>query len=198
MCNVSTAQFENPFAIRALEYSETIVVKTVFRFSCYNTQIGVKVDKKKELKINVGGGSIILILLIFALSIFSVLSIRASANEFRLASKTADSVSEYYSADTKATELLARICNLGTFLQEDIETYLSDVEEVTSVMEAEDGGTIVEYQVSINEKATLGVSVHLLLDGTHNILKWKMSQEDDGEYEFGIEMENLWDGTIQE
>ena len=81
--------------------------------------------ERKGLLLSVGTPSILLVLLVFVLSVFALLSIRASANEQKLADKTAKSVKEYYAADAKAEYALgyidsvlesAKISNLKTEL----------------------------------------------------------------------------------
>lgn len=132
-------------------------------------------EEKKGLSINVGASSIILILLVLSLSVFAVLSIKASNNEYKLAMKTARSVQEYYEADARALGLLGE--------------------------EGAMDGTIF-YEVPVNENAVIQVSAAVDLDGSYTIHKWKLvnstgNLEDYGLNEEGITIDgDIWDGQI--
>lgn len=65
--------------------------------------------ENKGLVMNVGTSSVILILLVFALSVFALLSIRASNSELQLTEKTGESIQEYYQADKEAQYALCYI-----------------------------------------------------------------------------------------
>lgn len=64
---------------------------------------------EKRDRVSVGGASIILIMLVLALSSFALLAIRSSMNERRLATKTAKSIKEYYEMDGEATVIYAEL-----------------------------------------------------------------------------------------
>lgn len=159
----------------------------------------ISVKEKKDLKMNIGGGSVILILLIFALSTFAVLSIKASSNELGLAKKTATAIQGYYKADTRATEILAQIAGMiHTFSLEELESQLLEMDEITEVYFVDDKSMQIGYEIEINENAILQVSIIASENHSYKITKWKTIQSDNNEYEFGFEMENLWDGNTEE
>ena len=71
--------------------------------------------ENKGLIINVGTSSVALILLVFALSRFAILSIRASNSEVQLAKKTGESVQEYSIAESIFRSTICYIIFLHTF-----------------------------------------------------------------------------------
>lgn len=161
------------------------------------TQMGVvKMKESREIKVNIGGASVILIILVFALSVFAVLSIKASYNEWRLAQKTEDAVRKYYAADGRASEILA---DLHKIINQKVETDLlenmEEADSVTSVVELGDGQFKVSYQVPINDKSDLNVSV-ILYNGGYNITEWQVAAKELEGYDTDLDSQNLWDGTI--
>lgn len=58
---------------------------------------------------NIGGASIILILVVISMCIFAILSVRASYNDLKLARNSREYVEEYYKADAQAERFVAVI-----------------------------------------------------------------------------------------
>ncbi|MDO5291219.1 MAG: hypothetical protein Q4F05_00585 [bacterium] len=127
----------------------------------------------------------ILIIVVFALSIFAVLSIKASNSDLVLAKKTRDSVQEYYKADTEAENILMQ---LDQALKQ-YETNASDEALKVKLQKLlNDNGTVeaktdksgtVNYAVPINGKSKLEVTIDYdlgnLLGKRFNIKKWKVN-----------------------
>ena len=65
--------------------------------------------KKQDYQINIGGASILLVLLVFALTVFAILSMRASYHELKMSENTRDSIEQYYDVDAKSEEALFSI-----------------------------------------------------------------------------------------
>lgn len=63
--------------------------------------------KKRESQMNIGSASIMLLLMVFALTIFALLAVKASYQELKRSEKVRDSVEEYYAADAKSEESLS-------------------------------------------------------------------------------------------
>lgn len=136
-----------------------------------------------EKRLNVGGAFIILIIIVIALAGFALLSVRSSENEYRLAKKSADAVKEYYSMDSKATLIMARICEIvedsgNAGLTEE------DIGKTGNISTIElNGGVLgsVEYEIKSGRKI---LSVKLDFEGTEvSVEKWRMSTETaDDEY----------------
>ncbi len=158
-------------------------------------------DKKQEFKINVGGSSIILIIVVFALSIFAVLSIKASNSDLVLAKKTREAISQYYHADSDAEEFMSE---LDLLLQERdsklLHTELEAMNGYARVNEESDTIGTISYSCAINDYATLEVELAYDLakaEGPlYDIRNWKINQKAVGEYDFSNFQ--FWDGTIED
>lgn len=176
--------------------------------------------ERKGLVLNVGISSMILIFLALVLSVFGLLSVRASVNEWKLAKKTGESVVEYYDADAKAEYTR---CLMGAFVEEtdlekleeclvglqagryegitDLENVKVQIKENSTYVENENGenkplqiGTI-SYDIFIKEGSRLEVELELYNNRTLQIAKWKMVKDSNLvlELEEGTE---LWDGVV--
>lgn len=62
--------------------------------------------KRSDDQMNIGSASIMLLLMVFALTIFALLAVKASYQELKRSEKVRDSVEEYYAADAKSEENL--------------------------------------------------------------------------------------------
>lgn len=170
-------------------------------------------EKKNEFKVNIGGSSIILIIVVFALAIFAVLSIKASNSDLVLAKKTRTAINAYYAADSQAEEYLAEIDQVLQAGKEDLAESQAGTEDLSllqtrlkaltfnPVLKAEADGTgTIFYEVTISDYATLQVELTYDLNSTrdtlYDIKTWKVKQESIGEYDFN-DFE-FWDGTIDE
>lgn len=60
---------------------------------------------EKGVHMNTGGISLVMLLIVFALTVFAVLSMRASYQELQMAEKNKNFVEGYYEADTRMEEL---------------------------------------------------------------------------------------------
>ncbi len=160
-------------------------------------------EKRNEFKINVGGSSIILIIVVFALAIFAVLSIKASNSDLLLAKKTRTAIKEYYAADSQAEEVLAKIDQVlleakkvPKLLEEKLESLPSKPLLKTS---SERTGTI-SYEITMNDNATLHVELSYDLGEAsaclYNVTTWKVNQATVGDYDFNNFQ--FWDGRIEE
>ncbi|MDO5518960.1 MAG: hypothetical protein Q4G58_00570 [bacterium] len=162
--------------------------------------------KKREFKLNVGGSSIILIIVVFALAIFAVLSIKASNSDLVLAKKTRDSVQAYYKADTEAENILMQVDQAleqyeTNASDEALKVKLQKLMEKKGTVEAKtDKSGTINYSVKINDYASLEVTIEYELgnlSGKHfDIKKWNVNQSEIGEYSFTDF--TFWDGTIEE
>lgn len=158
-------------------------------------------EKRNVFKMNVGGSSIILIIVVFALSIFGALSIKASNSDLKLAKKTREAMMRYYHADNKAEVYLAQIDEVlhvgktGASLEGEL-TKLESGPDVN--VQSSKTGTLT-YTVAIDDHATLNVAIAYNLeskDSLYNVITWKVNQDPIGEYNF-TNFE-FWDGQIEE
>lgn len=100
-------------------------------------------DTPKASGINVGSASLVMVFAVLSLTIFAVLSLLTSNNEFKLANKLAISIENYYGADYTACGMLSDIekniennepINIdGVILENNISTFLVPIDEGQSL-----------------------------------------------------------------
>lgn len=132
---------------------------------------------RKSAPINIGSSSIMMLFAVLCLTVFAVLSLVSARSQASLAKKSADAVSAYYAADTRAAELYEELRAGG-------------IPEGVTVNELPDG-TYYGYDVPVDEKQALSVLI-LQAGETFEILSWKV-------YATGAwnadEQINVWDGN---
>lgn len=177
--------------------------------------------EEKGYRFNIGGASILLILVVLALSIFALLSVRASYHERKLAQKTSEAASGYYAADGTAEELYAAAAEafkksaLNRDKRSAVDTAddteaapgLSQEEMLSVVLKAleDDGraqnvaaeGTEIYYEVPVSEASRIVVKLNADMDGRAvlSVLSWKMVTEEQGDY--GGAGLDIWDGEVE-
>lgn len=121
-----------------------------------------------------GGSSLLVAFAVLALTVFALLSLSTVQADVRLADASAQAVADYYAADVKAQEILARIRDGGE--PEGVETGLDGV---------------CRYAVPISDTQELQVEVELELDGGYTVLRWQAAPV--GEWAPDDTL-NVWDG----
>lgn len=137
----------------------------------------------KRDRVSVGGASIILIMLVLALSGFALLAIRSSINERRLATKTSKSIKEYYEMDAEATELYSEIYEA---VKSDSLSSLSEkYPEKLQIEYFEDNSFLAKYSVTRGER-----SIHVEVSGDKedaSIVRWSTkTAAEEGLYEIQL------------
>lgn len=142
---------------------------------------------KKEVKVkwNVGMSLVILVIVIFTLSVFAVLSVKASNSDLVLAKKTREDMQSYYKADMEAERLLMQIDQIlknyyddlsGLALKVQLQERIGDMGKV--VAKTDKIGEIT-YQIPINKYAELEVALRYDIEPDrekyYNITKWKIN-----------------------
>ena len=136
-------------------------------------------EKKKTAPPAVGGSSLLTVFAVLALTVFALLSLSTVKADVRLADSAAKAVTNYYAADCKAQEILARLRNGEA--PEDV--------ELTAMLQ-EGGGTDYYYTVPISDTQELQVEV--LVDAeTYEILRWQAAPSVVWEGSDGF---IIWDG----
>ena len=109
-----------------------------------------------------GVTSIIAILVILVLIVFSALSITTAKADLSLSEKTADATSDFYAADTRAEERLAQIAS-------EIETgagWQGRLADVGYTVDAEaQNGFRISYDIEIGSSRILHVEIVVNADG---------------------------------
>lgn len=116
--------------------------------------------KQGNMGIGVGGVSILAIFVVLCLATLAALSLVSAQADYSLAEKTAGAAAEYYRADTKAEETLAKLIQIT---KQNI-SWEKAVEEAGFVTKKTDAGVLVSYTIPIDEIKTLEASIRLTLD----------------------------------
>lgn len=142
---------------------------------------------------NIGGASILLLVTVFALTVFAVLSIRASYNERQMAQKARDAVEHYYAADAKAEEAYALVKKAWEAKPKSTpEMVLAGITLPDGIAaKAQEDGIVLLAGVDNNR--TLRVVLHL--GDTCQIKEWRLLGDSYGDYG---EAADLWDGVFTE
>ncbi|HHV13540.1 MAG TPA: hypothetical protein GXX75_25070 [Clostridiales bacterium] len=159
---------------------------------------------KGSIRLNIGGASIIVILLTLSLTIFAILSIRTSYHELKLSEKTVGNVEEYYQADSKAEEILMQLGELLYQLnwdgsQEQWERLMSGAAKLDGVAGISRQEGLITYEVIMNEASVLKIEVtpEIRASVPHlSVISWKMVTEEQGDYDSNSL--EIWDGIIEE
>lgn len=154
--------------------------------------------QNNDYHMNVGGASMILLLVVFALTIFAALSVRASFHEMKLSEKTKNAVSEYYLMDKKATEKLAGIrAALDAYALRDYTPDVFEYEGVdVKVDDANEGNMTLSYSVK-SETSEKSLNVTLAVENGElvRISRWALSENEHGDYDSG-NGGDIWNGDI--
>ena len=122
-----------------------------------------------------GGASLLTVFAVLCLTVFALLSLSTVRADSALGETTAKAVYDYYVADAKAQELLARL------------RFGERPGEVTVE------GEVCRYIVPISETQELRVEVEVRSTNDYTILRWQTVPVGDWEYDNDL---NLWNGDL--
>lgn len=122
--------------------------------------------KKKSIGVGIGTCSLMMIFTVLCLTIFAVLSLLQANSAYAQSVNYADSVINYYDADSKAMQIKALI-EAGSI----DETMIAEHD----IRFSED---TISYRVKITENAYLDIE----LDENYEINKWRSVSNVDGDY----------------
>lgn len=160
---------------------------------------------KSSRGINIGSVSILVIFVLLCLTTFATLSLVSANADQKLTKAAADSVTEFYKADSAAEEILKQIDTVLKANSDEIDeqTYFSlcalELEGLNNItVNSSNDGLSAEYKVPINENRELFVAIDILYpasqaDKRYKIAKWQAKQIDEWELDDSLK---LWDGTI--
>ena len=126
--------------------------------------------KKLSFGTSMGVSSIIAILVILLLVVFSILALTTARADLLLSQKSSDSISAYYDADSLAEDMMAEVAALisrGANWQANLE------KDVYSLSYAE-GGVFISYTVPIDEYRNLLVELFADADGKLARTLWQV------------------------
>ena len=145
--------------------------------------------QNNDYHMNVGGASMILLMVVFAMTVFAALSVRASLHEKRLSEKTRAAVEDYYRMDSEAEEKKIAITN-------DYFSYLANGGKAADY--SIDGYNVENGLISYTVSGDLGSNklyVTLkLTDSGVSVKKWALDEHEEGDY--GEGGEEIWNGII--
>lgn len=160
--------------------------------------------KKKNNYSGIGVGyvSVMMIFAVICLTVFAVLSMRASSSSYELNKKSSSYTTDYYAADSKAKAILAELdetayyAHASGFFEDSFgEAILSDGVKLYPVSD----GFRAEYSVPLNQNLTLYVKVIFYSDTSahsgarYDIISWNTSGNMPEETDAPL---NVWDGEI--
>jgi hypothetical protein len=128
--------------------------------------------------INIGSVSIVMIFSVLALTVFAVLTLITSANEKKLAVKSAEAVKLYYAADCACEDKLAQVKELTAAEDGDLAKILASLPEGISG-ELKDGDLYIRCAEPVDGNRTLSV---LAVVGNHGVNVWRWEIVDSGDW----------------
>lgn len=158
--------------------------------------------KKQGYQMNIGGASILLLLVVFAMTVFAVLSMRASYHEVKMAEKTRDSIQSYYNADAKVEDTKMLVAKIMGAAMKQTETspidYLKrNISEVEN-LEFDEASDILTCVIPMDYNKNIVTKLQIpndFVDG-YEVISQKMIVLEQEDYDFG-DME-IWDGVIDD
>lgn len=156
--------------------------------------------RKNSYHINIGGASILLVLAVFALTVFAILSLRASYHEVKMSEKTRNAIQDYYTADSKAEEILMQISEVVAKQDSSLDiTKLSEKLSIIENLKIDRSTHILTYNVPVNYNINLEITLKLPTsteDGV-TVHSWRMISTEQGDYN-DSSMEEIWDGILED
>ena len=158
--------------------------------------------KKHSYQLNIGGASILLLLVVFAMTVFAVLSMRASYHEVKMSEKTRDSVENYYLADAKTEEILMYISNVMKEANNQLDVAVVDYfkNEISSKEELTFDETtgILTCVVPVDYNKNLETNIIISKDSArdYEVVSSKMIVHEMQDYD--NDLLEIWDGVIDE
>lgn len=144
---------------------------------------------------NIGAASVILLITVFALTVFAVLSIRASYNERGMAQRGRDAVERYYEADVRAEEIYGRLLAArreagdGAAAQE-----ILSLAEIPADILTQAEENLIVCEIAVDHNRTLRLVFELSKTGL-SVKEWWLVSGTSGTY--GEEID-IWDGIFTE
>lgn len=132
-----------------------------------------KKDKGSFAPPALGGISLLVVFAVLCLTVFALLSLSTVRADERLSDASAQAVKDYYAADCKAQELLARL------------RFGETPKEVWT------DGSLCGYTIPISDTQELQVEVEIRTTNDYTILRWQAVPIGEWELDEGLD---LWDG----
>lgn len=131
-----------------------------------------------------GGSSLLTVFAVLCLTVFALLSLSTVRADLRLAQHSRQAVQDYYAADARAQEVLARL-RTGETLPEGVSV------ETVSVDYPDHGEEIHSYAIPISDTQELQVEVRIDTPDDYEVLRWQVVNTGEWSFDGGLE---IWDG----
>lgn len=143
--------------------------------------------RRKTGGVFIGVSSLLVIFIVLCLTTFAALSLTSANADLKMARRAAQTVSDYYAADSAAVELLAR-------LDEAVEAAPGRPVLSGVAFEREGGALVASYGVPISDGQELRVTVRYpgARGARREILQWQSVSTREWQ---GDDTLILWDGT---
>lgn len=156
-----------------------------------------KKEKNQGAGAGVGYVSVMLIFAVICLTIFAVLSLKASLSDNSINERSGEFLKQYYAADTAAKEKLSKLNDIAfeiknsEFFEDEFEEKSKSIEGVAARRSTD--GISVSFSVEINECQELSVNVLFDESGKYTVNKWQSRTVTIDDSNSHI---NVWDGTF--
>ncbi|MBQ9120145.1 MAG: hypothetical protein IJY09_08870 [Lachnospiraceae bacterium] len=166
--------------------------------------------KDSKYHLNIGAASMLLLMLVLAMTVFAVLSVRASYRELEMAKKNTESVEAYYAADTAAECMYAKVLHIWRELSGQERSALTVAEQLEKVVaeptflaklgvDSDDLRVYAEKEtlrceVVVDYSKTIEMTINIT-EKICDVTGWSLRCKEDGLYT-GEELE-IWDGVIE-
>lgn len=131
-----------------------------------------------------GGSSLLTVFAVLCLTVFALLSLSTVRADLRLAQHSRQAVQDYYAADARAQEILARL-RTGEALPEGVSV------ETVSVDYPDHDEEIHSYAIPISDTQELQVEVRIDTSDDYEVLRWQVVNTGEWNSDGGLE---IWDG----
>lgn len=138
--------------------------------------------RRSAAGIHVGIASIVMLFAVLCLTIFSVLALMTARNEYSLAEKSAQSITAYYAADSKAVALLDQL-NAAKSIP-------TEIDGITIYAAKQGTTTVVSFAVRVDEAQQLHVELVQTEQG-YRVQRWQMYADQDWIPDDSL---NVWQG----
>lgn len=120
----------------------------------------------------IGGPTLLMVFVILCINIFAVISYMSALRDYNLSEKSAEMITKYYEADTKATNVLSDVAydiKLNT-------VYENKYKGINDFAILDEVDTLkVKYKVPIKKDIVLSVVVEFPKNSSkYRVLEWKM------------------------
>ena len=130
--------------------------------------------------VSIGGATLVMLFAVLCLTVFSTLALVTANREWTLAQKSADAVTSYYAADSRAALVCRQICEDG----------LPETMEIDGTALTETDGE-VSFHVAVDKMQTLCVTMAPSEADGWKVTAWRVEQAGRWEPDDGL---NVWNG----